>query len=193
MIVDEVRVEDGIATRHQKAKPRRFIAGTDIELDWPEKEEEEHEDHDADTLRVTVDEVTFQRTLHNPPMPPMVIDELRNKYSKYRTRHDPEYIAKLNEKAKKEEARQRLIAARGLTPLMRQVKEYKEAKGKKAAELTQEELAEIGRSVAMAQGKTIQSSAESGRPVRPTSTSALADAVASAEASGPPSRTERLV
>ncbi|KAF2235172.1 hypothetical protein EV356DRAFT_445390 [Viridothelium virens] len=62
-------------------------------IPWPKEEEEpEKEDHDSDTLRITVDERTFVPSLLRPPMPPSVLDELRNKYSKFRTRHDPEYI-----------------------------------------------------------------------------------------------------
>ncbi|KAL9097256.1 MAG: hypothetical protein Q9165_000683 [Trypethelium subeluteriae] len=62
-------------------------------IPWPkEEEEQEKEDHDSDTLRITVDQPTFVPSLLRPPMPPSVLDELRNKYSKFRTRHDPEYI-----------------------------------------------------------------------------------------------------
>ena len=64
-------------------------------IPWPDSKEDEPEekDHDADTLRITVDEKTFVPTLLRPPMPPSVLDELRNRYSKFRDRHDPEYIA----------------------------------------------------------------------------------------------------
>ena len=51
------------------------------------------EEHDSDTLRITVDDRTFVPTLLRPPMPLSVLDELRNRYSKFRDRHDPEYVA----------------------------------------------------------------------------------------------------
>ncbi|KAI9688489.1 MAG: hypothetical protein M1822_001438 [Bathelium mastoideum] len=64
-------------------------------IPWPEMKNDEPEkaDQDSDTLRITVDEKSFVPTLLRPPMPPSVLDELRNKYSKFRDRHDPEYIA----------------------------------------------------------------------------------------------------
>jgi large subunit ribosomal protein L24 len=41
-----------------------------------------------------VETPTWVPSLRNAPFPSSVLDELRNKYSKYRTRHDPEYVAK---------------------------------------------------------------------------------------------------
>lgn len=49
-------------------------------------------DGEMDTSRVDVEASTFVASLGEPPMPSTVIDELRNKYSKFRTRHDPEYL-----------------------------------------------------------------------------------------------------
>jgi large subunit ribosomal protein L24 len=75
------------------------------QIDWPEKEKTEEEDNEDDTLRITVDERTFVPSLLTPPMPVSVLDELRNKYSKYRTRFDPEFIEKKDRAAKEAEAR----------------------------------------------------------------------------------------
>lgn len=60
-----------------------------------------------DTLRITTEDVSFVPSLVNVPMPTSVIDELRNPYSKFRTRHTDDYIAKMAaqeeaEKMKKE-------------------------------------------------------------------------------------------
>ena len=90
---------------------RRYIAnsqsfsptGSLIEVPWPEKKEEEEEkvDHDDDTLRYEVEEETWVPTLLRAPMPESVINELRYKYSKHRTRHEPEYLAKKIERERK--------------------------------------------------------------------------------------------
>ncbi len=90
---------------------RRYIAnshtfsptGSLIEIPWPEKEEEEDAkiDHDDDTLRYQVEEETWVPTLLRAPMPEGVIDELRYKYSKHRTRHEPEYLAMKLERERK--------------------------------------------------------------------------------------------
>ena len=83
-------------------------------------------------------------TLLHPPMPMSVIDELRNKYSKFRTRHDPEYIA-----AKMEEDRiaeeQKSLSKKMRTPLNeanRKARKERKKLGKGA--LTDDMLAKIG-------------------------------------------------
>jgi len=55
------------------------------------KEKKKQKDEDADTLRFEVEEATWTPTLLRAPMPGGVIDELRGKYSKFRTRHEPRY------------------------------------------------------------------------------------------------------
>lgn len=90
---------------------RRYIANSQsfsptnslIEIPWPkeEKEEEEKVDQEDDTLRYEVEEETWVPTLLRAPMPEGVIDELRYKYSKHRTRHEPEYLARKLERERK--------------------------------------------------------------------------------------------
>ncbi|KAI4105322.1 MAG: hypothetical protein L6R37_002772 [Teloschistes peruensis] len=64
-------------------------------IPWPEKEKPANvEDHDDDTFRIDVEQVTWVPTLLRAPMPEGVIDELRYKYSKFRTRHEDWYIEK---------------------------------------------------------------------------------------------------
>jgi large subunit ribosomal protein L24 len=70
----------------------RYVSGLNIEIPWPVEEEPAITDGDMDTLRVEVETSTFVPTLRKPPFPSTIIDELRNKYSKFRTRHDPEYL-----------------------------------------------------------------------------------------------------
>ena len=81
-------------------------------------------------------------------MPGSVIDELRNKYSIFRTRHDPEYIArKLKEDEEKEEKKKLIRSMR--TPVKeinRLEKKMSRAKGK--GKLTEEMLEKIGRVIA---------------------------------------------
>lgn len=76
-------------------------------IPWPEKEKPtDIQDHDDDTFRIDVEQVTWVPTLLRAPMPEGVIDELRYKYSKFRTRHEDWYIEKkkaMDETLKKKE------------------------------------------------------------------------------------------
>lgn len=79
----------------------RYIAGTEprIYIPFPEEPVEEDMEYDIDTLRIEVEEKTWTPTLFQPPMPPSIIDELRNKYSIFRDRHDESYIRKRDQLA----------------------------------------------------------------------------------------------
>ncbi|KAI9717701.1 MAG: Nuclear envelope morphology protein 1 [Chrysothrix sp. TS-e1954] len=72
----------------------RYLEPQHVRIPWPEKDEPEHIDRDGDTLRINVEEASFLPSLLRPPMPLGVIDELRKRTSKFRDRHDPEYVAK---------------------------------------------------------------------------------------------------
>jgi large subunit ribosomal protein L24 len=107
----------------------RYIKGTRTEIPWPEKKEPEHFDQIGDTRIMDVETRTYVPTLLKPPFPLSVIDELRNKYSKFRTRHEPWYIAKV-EAAEKEKAEKE--GRKILTPLQllnKKIREEKKAKG----------------------------------------------------------------
>ncbi|CAG8309613.1 unnamed protein product [Penicillium salamii] len=81
----------------------RYVSGLDIEIPWPMEEDPTITDGDMDTSRMEVEASTFVASLAEPPMPSTVIDELRNKYSRFRTRHDPEYLReKMTEDYEKE-------------------------------------------------------------------------------------------
>ncbi|KAK7555713.1 hypothetical protein IWX49DRAFT_80688 [Phyllosticta citricarpa] len=87
-IVRKPTMRDGKVIYH------RFIPGTKTMIPWKTSKGAEHMDQPADTLRILVDERSFVPTLLRPPMPNTVINELRNQYSYFRDRHDPEYVAR---------------------------------------------------------------------------------------------------
>ncbi|KAH0536084.1 hypothetical protein FGG08_007011 [Glutinoglossum americanum] len=72
----------------------RLIPGLNVKIPWPKKEPREYKVYEIDTLRASMETRTWVPTLLTPPMPETVIDELRNKYSIFRSRHDEEYIAR---------------------------------------------------------------------------------------------------
>lgn len=122
---------------------QRLIAGTNTIIPWPEKLPPEYEDHDVDTLRISVEEDTFRPYLLNPPMPLSVIDELRNKYSKFRTRHDWEYVQKKEAEDARSEKRKEL--GKTMRTPLQELKDVREKeKALKEKELSDEQLARIG-------------------------------------------------
>jgi large subunit ribosomal protein L24 len=126
----------------------RFIAGINVVIPWPKIEAKQHKDYDCDTLRIDVEEKTFVPTLLKPPMPSTVIDELRNKYSIFRTRHDEEYIQEKMREDEEKEAKKRM-AKEMMTPLKeRRKEERKLLKAKGRPKLTEEMLAKIGEVIA---------------------------------------------
>lgn len=89
-------------------------------------------------------------------MPSTVIDELRNKYSIFRTRHDPEYIeAKMKEDQEKEEKKK--LAEQMRTPLKeinRKERKMRKAKGK--GKLTPVMLEKIGQLIVKKRQLTLE-------------------------------------
>lgn len=131
----------------------RVVPGLNIEIPWP-RAFEEHErneleqqvpDNECDTVRSDVFRQTFRRELLSPPMPAEVLDELRNRYSKFRTRHEPEYVAAL-EAAEAEKVERRKEWLRTMrTPLQElnaKIREERRERGQPV--LTDEMLARIG-------------------------------------------------
>ena len=84
----------------------RVVPGLNVRIPWPRQERPvEYQDEPSDTLRIDTEQVTFVPTLLRPPAPEAVLDELRNKYSRFRTRHTADYIAeKEGDAAAKKEA-----------------------------------------------------------------------------------------
>jgi large subunit ribosomal protein L24 len=127
----------------------RIIPGLNVTIPWPKNAPQERKDYAADTLRLEVETKTFMPTLLTPPMPGSVIDELRNKYSIFRTRHDPEYVAVKEAEQAAEEAKK--MQAREMRTPLKEI-HYREraanrAKGK-TQKLTPEMLERIGQLIA---------------------------------------------
>ncbi len=72
----------------------RYIAGEDIEIDWPEPEIKEEEREINDTARREVEEITFFPSVLSAPLPPGVEDELIKPYSTDRLRHEKEWVTR---------------------------------------------------------------------------------------------------
>lgn len=157
VIVDKINLVE--PTHREKrfdpdAKAKRFIAGMETEVPWPEVADVEEEDHDADTLRISVDDVTHHPYLLQPPMPTSVIDELRNKYSKFRSRHEPEYVEKKEREVELLARRQALLERRYSTPTM-ELKAKRVAERAVRQELNEEQLASIGEAIARSRGVSV--------------------------------------
>ena len=97
-------------------KHTRYVSGLSIPIPWPESTPEEFTAEEADTPRVTVEERTYYANPMEPAFPdPKVIDELRNRYSRNRTRHDTDWV----EEKVKEDAMQAWLKRRTLfTPIV---------------------------------------------------------------------------
>jgi large subunit ribosomal protein L24 len=149
VIVSKVVNRNIFHDRHTGRKRwTRFIANSDIVIPWPKVAPKEQKDHDCDTLRLEVETKTFMPTLLKPPMPSTVIDELRNKYSVFRTRHDEEYIQEKIREDEEKETKKRSVKEM-MTPLKERNKAARKmlkAKGK--PRLSQEMLARIGEVIA---------------------------------------------
>lgn len=130
-------------------KPRTVIP-------FPPEPESEEQDHEIDTLRIEVEEITWTPTLIRPPMPLSVIDELRNKYSAFRDRHDDEYIANIEGRAAKKEEKEKERIAKMRTPLQDLQKAQRKERRKKGRKpLDEETLSGIGELIARHRGLTV--------------------------------------
>lgn len=132
-----------------KERWSRMVPGLNMTIPWPVKPPKEIAEHPIDTLRIAVEQRTFVPTLLRPPMPEAVLDELRNKYSRFRTRHEPEYIAAKEFEATAAKDRDAQLMETIRTPLQelhRQERAEKKKKGK--PRLTVEMLEEIGKVIA---------------------------------------------
>ncbi|GAP83824.1 putative kow domain-containing protein domain-containing protein [Rosellinia necatrix] len=143
-------VHSNLVTDRQTGMRRwdRVVPGLNVSIPWPVKEEREIPEYKADTMRIDVEEKTFVPTLLRPPMPEAVIDELRGKYSRFRTRHEPDYIARLEaeEQAKKDRAKLMDSMRTPLQEFHRAERANKKKKGK--PRLTVEMLEKIGEVIA---------------------------------------------
>lgn len=154
----------------------RYITGTKVSVPFPEKEQPVYEDQPGDTRRAYVEAPTFVPTLLAPPMPAAVLDELRGRYSKFRTRHQQAFVErKIREEADRRDARR--ITAEMLTPIQefnKQERDLRRSRG--IPELSTDMLARIGEIIAR---NKAQSLANAGLSEVPTTT-------ATTDASSPP-------
>ncbi|MBE3043663.1 hypothetical protein IMZ48_14055 [Candidatus Bathyarchaeota archaeon] len=70
----------------------RYVPGLNTIIPWPEKTDPEEKQNEADTPRAAVQDATFVPTLLRAPMPEELVHELRNRYSRFRTRHEGWYV-----------------------------------------------------------------------------------------------------
>ncbi|KAG8631493.1 hypothetical protein KVT40_000633 [Elsinoe batatas] len=156
VVVEELEIRKS-KRRDADVRGQRWIPGLNIRVEWPEKDEEPEsvEDTDSDTFRLTVDEPTFTPTLQRPPMPPSVIDELRGKYSKFRTRHEPEWLAQKQAEAAAVQGRKQGLEALGMTPMQVASAQHKVFKST-VGPVSDEQLSSLGEAIARARtsGKT---------------------------------------
>lgn len=163
----------------------RKIGGTDIIIPWPARLEGEElqaklkEKIGMERYTTTfeaVEEVSYNDIpLLSPPMPASVIDELRNKYSVFRTRHTDAFIAeKEKEDRLKEKEKERVKLMR--TPL--QIKNRKERKARKKLGkgfLTKDMLGAIGQVMAKNKGIVIEPEAKKSPAYKKTPGSSALD------------------
>lgn len=144
----------------------RVVPGLNVEIPWPKAFEDAErqnlegtfDDHPCDTLRIDVEEKSFKPTLLNPPVPSAVLDELRNRYSKFRTRHEPAYIAKKEAEEAEKVARRKSLTTMQ-TPLQElnaKIKAERRARGQ--PELSEDMLAKIGEVMARNRKRTLAGS-----------------------------------
>ncbi|KAH7356643.1 hypothetical protein BKA65DRAFT_495117 [Rhexocercosporidium sp. MPI-PUGE-AT-0058] len=149
VIVKAISSTKPMFDREGKARWRRFITGLKVNIPFPKGPPKAvPEDFAADTLRVDVETKTFVPSLLTPPMPSSVIDELRNRYSVFRTRHEPEYIEK-KQKEEDEKLEKKKLAKKMRTPLNeanRKARKEKKKLGK--GKLTPDMLEKIGQVIA---------------------------------------------
>lgn len=131
----------------------RYVPGLNTIIPWPEKTDPEEVETKADTTRADAQEATFVPTLLRPPMPEALVHELRNRYSRFRTRHESWYLEKKTAEANAEKDAKK-GAETMLTPqdeFNRQRKEERRARGQPV--LTTEMLEKLGAHMAKNKAK----------------------------------------
>lgn len=146
--------------RSRSVPGSKEIYGSWLEIPLPPKSDkdkktprQDREEHENDTLRYEVEETTWTPTLLRAPMPGSVIDELRNKYSRLRTRHSAEYEQRLEDRAARKAAYEAWVATGGGGIMMTPGQEARKAARERAKEkgqpaLEREVLERIGEAMA---------------------------------------------
>ncbi|OKL59114.1 hypothetical protein UA08_05647 [Talaromyces atroroseus] len=122
----------------QTPRHTRYITGENIRIPWPEETKVDNAvDEDGDTSRKEVEYETWKPSIQQPPFSQFILDELRNKFSKYRTRHDPMWLENRKLEDLREEYRKsrKLLTPRG---------EHRERLAKQKEVMRQSKLDENG-------------------------------------------------
>ncbi|RCI12524.1 hypothetical protein L249_0358 [Ophiocordyceps polyrhachis-furcata BCC 54312] len=124
----------------------RLVPSLNVVIPWPKVEAPKVEATPSDTWRQEVEQRTFYYGLKSPPMPPSVLDELRNRYSKFRTRHEQWYI----DRHEAEEAAKKAKKAKDVRSMMSPMDELYEKRqqlrqARPEPQLTDDMLEKIGR------------------------------------------------
>lgn len=147
----------------------RVVPGLNVVIPWPEVEVPEFETMPADTVREQVEDRSFYYGLLSPPMPEQVVDELRNKFSRFRTRHEAWYIEKKEMEEALKKGRQETIKAMQ-TPLDEFHEKNREARAEQGEpELSEEMLTKIGEFMAKKKSAALENAGVSEVPAAPVS------------------------
>ena len=132
--------------------------GKPFRIPFPTPEKPEFQDYENDTLRLAVEEGTWVPSLIREPMPGSVIDELRNKYSKHRTRHEASYVEFVETRERRKREMQGLEEKEGgpnmdlrmMTPAMEfrwreRMEKKKESERRDKEGISEEVMVEIGK------------------------------------------------
>lgn len=134
----------------------RLVPGINVAIPWPEVKAPELITHDIDTRRSEVDERTYHYNLLSGPLPEGVLSELRNPYSVFRTRHEPEYIARKEAEAASKKAKTE-VAPSMMTPLDEFHAMNKELKMlRPEPELSEDMLAKLGEIMAQRKAEALE-------------------------------------
>jgi len=145
VIVDKMEVERFLNPnpnpKHDDSENifKRYIAGTDILLDEskpPEDDDLPSQYNPHDTYALEVDKVSWEPTLDTPPFPASVLDELRNKFSKMRTRHTDDFIRNKMAIDENEDLRQKSVQLMMSSPKQDHYRQMKAAATKSIEEMT---------------------------------------------------------
>ena len=130
--------------------PERIIAGVlpAISIPYPEEKKIEEKDNDCDTRRIEVEDVTFTPTLTEPPMPGGVIDELRGRYSRFRTRHDEGWLEAKREEDRKEKIKQEWERLAMKSPVQEAATKRKMAVSRMMGEIRRQEKPDVRKAIA---------------------------------------------
>lgn len=132
----------------------RYIADSDpkIFIPFPEQPKPEYSDNECDTLRIEAEEKTWTPTLYQAPMPPSVLDELRNKYGIFRTRHDESWV-RARERRAAELERERINKEKLMVTPLQDYHRMKKLEKSKAKEKTLDQKTLMGIGEIMARNR----------------------------------------